>query len=81
MIKKGALVDKTLSARPSFRGDAKHRTRNLEIPGSPFGRPGMTERYISYTAAMQSISISNSPNHCGTQTKMRAGGWCGKYRA
>ena len=27
---------------PSFRGDAKHRTRNLEIPGSPFGRPGMT---------------------------------------
>jgi hypothetical protein len=20
---------------PSFRGDAKHRTRNLEIPGSP----------------------------------------------
>ncbi|MGY3696417.1 hypothetical protein ACVIGA_006497 [Bradyrhizobium sp. USDA 3240] len=28
---------------PSFRGDAEHRTRNLEIPGSPFGRPGMTE--------------------------------------
>jgi hypothetical protein len=26
----------------SFRGDAQHRTRNLEIPGSPFGRPGMT---------------------------------------
>src|ERR1700722_16957251 len=26
----------------SFRGDAWHRTRNLEIPGSPFGRPGMT---------------------------------------
>jgi type I restriction enzyme M protein len=22
--------------------DAKHRTRDLEIPGSPFGRPGMT---------------------------------------
>jgi hypothetical protein len=28
---------------PSFRGDAKHRTRNLEIPGSRFARPGMTE--------------------------------------
>ncbi len=23
-------------------GDAQHRTWNLEIPGSPFGRPGMT---------------------------------------
>ena len=34
-----------------------------------------------YTAAMQSISISNGPNHCGTQTKMRAGGLSGKYRA
>jgi hypothetical protein len=37
------------SILPSFRGDAKHRTmvrncapENLEIPGSPFGRPGMT---------------------------------------
>ncbi len=28
---------------PSFRGDAKHRTRNLEIPGSSLPRrPGMT---------------------------------------
>src|SRR5205807_9433795 len=26
----------------SFRGDAKHRTRNLEIPGSRYARPGMT---------------------------------------
>jgi putative endonuclease len=26
----------------SFRGDAQHRTRNLEIPGSRFARPGMT---------------------------------------
>src|SRR6187431_912128 len=27
---------------PSFRGDAQHRTRNLEIPGSRFASPGMT---------------------------------------
>ncbi len=26
----------------SFRGDAKHRTRDLEIPGSRFACPGMT---------------------------------------
>src|SRR6266545_209018 len=29
---------------PSFRGDAQHRTRNLEIPGSRFAAPGMTAR-------------------------------------
>src|SRR5213080_1633444 len=28
----------------SFRGDGQHRTRNLEIPGSHFVRPGMTLR-------------------------------------
>src|SRR3979411_3290897 len=29
---------------PSFRGDAKHRTRNLEIPGLVLAHhPGMTE--------------------------------------
>jgi hypothetical protein len=27
-----------------------------------------------HVAAMQSISISNGPNHSGTQTKIRAGG-------
>ncbi|KYK49376.1 hypothetical protein A1D31_25375 [Bradyrhizobium liaoningense] len=31
-----------LDIRRSFRGDAKHRTRNLEIPGSRFASPGMT---------------------------------------
>src|ERR1700731_2830208 len=38
----------------SFRRDAKHRTSmcnctsgNLEIPGSPFGRPGMTKGNLS----------------------------------
>jgi hypothetical protein len=31
---------------PSFRGDAKHRTRNLEIPGLVLTHhPGMTEVY------------------------------------
>jgi hypothetical protein len=30
---------------PSFRGDAKHRTRNLEIPGLVLTHhPGMTEQ-------------------------------------
>ena len=30
----------------SFRGDAKHRTRKFEIPGSRFARPGTTkDRY------------------------------------
>jgi len=28
--------------RLSFRGDAKHRTRNLEIPVCPSDHPGMT---------------------------------------
>ncbi len=42
---------------PSFRGDAKRRTtvrncapENLEIPGSPFGRPGMTVQVESARA-------------------------------
>jgi hypothetical protein len=30
------------------------------------------------TIAIQSISISNGPVHSGMQTKMRAGGSCGK---
>src|ERR1700733_5768218 len=29
---------------PSFRGDAQRRTRNLEILGSCFARPGMTAK-------------------------------------
>src|SRR6185437_1030047 len=29
---------------PSFRDGAKHQTRNLEIPGSHFVRPGMTSQ-------------------------------------
>ena len=33
-----------LQVPPSFRGDAKHRTRNLEIPGLRFAHPGMTAR-------------------------------------
>jgi hypothetical protein len=31
-----------LKSEASFRGDAKHRTRNLEIPGLRFAHPGMT---------------------------------------
>src|SRR5438045_6027928 len=37
------MASPTLSSAPSFRGDAKHRTRNLEIPGLALSRhPGMT---------------------------------------
>jgi hypothetical protein len=34
----------------SFRGDAKHRTRNLEIPGLRFAHPGMTEAMDCFVA-------------------------------
>jgi len=44
-------------------------------------RPKGWLRYQVYVAAIQSISISKAPNHCGTQTKMRAGWLFGKYRA
>jgi hypothetical protein len=38
---------------PSFRGASKRRTRNLEIPGSRFACPGMTERvgYANLTSS------------------------------
>jgi hypothetical protein len=39
----------------SFRDDAKHRTRNLEIPGSSFGRPGMTMNYRPVFTRVQSL--------------------------
>src|SRR4051812_10341144 len=32
----------TIEGELSFRGDAQHRTRKFEIPGSRFARPGMT---------------------------------------
>jgi hypothetical protein len=56
---------------------------NFRFPGLRLAaHPGMTDLAAgAYTAAMQSISISKRPNHCGTQTKIRAGGSFGKYRA
>jgi hypothetical protein len=40
---------------PSFRGDAEHRTRNLEIPGLRLtAHPGMTEPVVSRRFAPQS---------------------------
>jgi hypothetical protein len=45
----------------SFRGDAKHRTRNLEIPGSPFGRPLMTVQVAksrSFKASSATLAIT-----------------------
>src|SRR6185312_16360387 len=42
-VGKGALAPCPTIQSSSFRGDAKHRTRNLEIPGLPLARhPGMT---------------------------------------
>ena len=57
---------------------------DAEGPGSAEQRKGRcTASGIPniYTAAIQSISISNGPNHRGTQTKIRAGGLFGKYRS
>src|SRR6202034_556749 len=43
---------------PSFRGDAKHRARNLEIPGLVLTHhPGMTESYLQID--------SYKSSHCG----------------
>ena len=36
--------------RPSFRDGPKDQTRNLEIPGSHFVRPGMTESWEGLVA-------------------------------
>src|SRR5579862_4107076 len=42
----GAIVDVVPPIHRSFRGDAQHRTRNLELPGSVLSdRPGMTESF------------------------------------
>src|SRR4030088_1231938 len=50
----------------------------LDRRGHEFSSPvGLTP----YKTATQSISMSNAPIHSGTQTKMRAGGSTGKYRA
>jgi hypothetical protein len=38
-----ALAMTVSNSAPSFRDDAKHRTRNLEIPGSRCARPGKTQ--------------------------------------
>src|SRR5581483_8947588 len=55
-----ASTSKLALLAPSFRGDAQHRTRNLEIPGfGPTDRPGMTgENFSSAT----SQSIRPAPN-------------------
>jgi hypothetical protein len=41
-IKMGEGITSIEMVPPSFRGDAKHRTRNLVIPGLRFAHPGMT---------------------------------------
>jgi hypothetical protein len=40
----------------SFRGDAKHRTRNLEIPGSRYRAPRNDELYPS-NFSLETISM------------------------
>src|SRR6185437_6798175 len=47
----------------SFRGDAEHRARNLEIPGSPVTRrPGMTNSRIQFlVAAEDAVLVEGNP--------------------
>src|SRR5262249_20339285 len=54
----------------------KH-AESYEMAGPP-ARPAPAD---NHTAATQSISTSNGPCHGRTQTKPRAGGSAGKYRA
>src|SRR6201999_2399081 len=42
----------------SFRGGPQDRTRNLEVPGSRFARPGMTAQL---TELLNTTSISFAP--------------------
>jgi probable DNA metabolism protein len=56
-----------------------HPSYLLRLP-DPAARAAETDRFRAdlYTAATQSISISNGPGQAGTLTKMRAGGSTGK---
>jgi len=47
-------------SKASFRGDAQHRTRNLEIPGLVLTHhPGMTEYVVtSFLAMTKSASLT-----------------------
>src|ERR1700680_4914239 len=74
----GKIKESELS---SFRGDAKHRTRNLEIPGLVLTHhPGMTclmsvaqlgnvQLFSSFVAAITSRS-SSGPGTGGLEVKM-----------
>jgi hypothetical protein len=46
----------------SFRDDAQHRTRNLEIPGSrEDARPGMTMQYIGASVTpIEDVKVSTA---------------------
>ena len=45
---------------PSFRGASKMRTRNLEVPGSSFGRPGTTTLLHFVIPSISAISSALS---------------------
>src|SRR6201992_1872369 len=56
----GSCREKAMVCPPSFRGDAKHRTRNLEIPGLVLTHhPGMTEVDCFATLAMTGCGCSS----------------------
>jgi hypothetical protein len=67
---------------PSFRGDAKHRTRNLEIPrcaiahlrSGPADHPGMTVSglHVIASEAKQSISLRKERMDCFASLAMTA---------
>src|ERR1700686_1897737 len=49
------------SSQPSFRGDAKHRTRNLEIPGLVLAHhPGMTKLDCVVACARRNDGVADS---------------------
>jgi hypothetical protein len=52
-----------LEQTPSFRGDAKHRTRNLEIPGLALTRhPGMTASRLTRNDRLEPSCLGGLKN-------------------
>src|SRR5579871_2807318 len=57
-----------MGALPSFRGDAKHRTRNLEVPGSPL-RGAPERRVCGFQLAASSIRLWQAERFLGNETQ------------
>src|ERR1044072_4130925 len=59
--------------KPSFRGDAKHRTRNPEIPRCAIAhlRSGPSDH--SGMIALENLMLTKTPHLCDDATKVTAG--------